>query len=117
MLYPQFRRSYPPSLPHLGSVRLHLIEALTHSLRILKIFFSANALAQLLTVPPYVVAAIVMLSLSYASDKLQTRGIFLCVGCTLGGIGYLYVCSLDPDSFFFRLLLLRFQASSYSRKE
>ena len=66
----------------------------------LKIFFSANALAQLLTVPPYVVAAIVMLSLSYASDKLQTRGIFLCVGCSLGGIGYLYVCSLDPHSFF-----------------
>ena len=53
--------------------------------------FSANALAQLLTVPPYVVAAVVMLSLSYASDKSQSRGLFLCFGCSLGGIGYLYV--------------------------
>ena len=82
---------------------------MTHSIRILKIFFSANALAQLLTVPPYVVAAIVMLSLSYASDKLQTRGIFLCVGCSLGGIGYLYVCFLDPDSFFLDLLFYDFR--------
>ena len=87
-----------------------LIIALTHSLRIY--VSTANARAQLLTVPPYVVAAVVMLSLSYASDKLQSRGIFLCFGCSLSGIGYLYVCSSDLLRFFsdpyfcdFRLLL------------
>ena len=58
-------------------------------------FFLADALAQLLTVPPYAVAAILLASFAYASDKLQSRGIFMCIGCSLGGIGYMYVCSLD----------------------
>ena len=109
-LYPQFQHFYPPSSPHLGSVRLRPGWSFDQEFK--NICFSANARAQLLTVPPYVVAAVVMLSLSYTSDKLQSRGIFLCIGCFLGGIGYLYVCSFDPPSFFsgpyfcyFRLLL------------
>ena len=103
MLYPQFQRSYQPSSPHLGSVRLPPDRSFDPQFK--DICFSADALAQLLTVPPYVVAAVVMLSLSYASDKLQSRGIFLCVGCSLGGIGYLYVV-LWTSFVLFRPILL-----------
>lgn len=52
---------------------------------------TANAIAQLLTVPPYAVAAIVLVLLSYASDRLQSRGVFLASSSFLGGLGYLYV--------------------------
>ena len=98
----------------MASVRFRPDEALT---QFKNICFSANAKAQLLTVPPYVVAAVVMLSLSYASDKLQSRGIFLCIGCSLGGIGYLYVCSLDPLRSFQAHTFAIFQTSAYSRKQ
>lgn len=50
---------------------------------------SANARAQLLTVPPYAVCAVVLLLFSYASDRLQSRGIFLSCAASIGGIGYL----------------------------
>ena len=98
-----FRRSCPPSSPHLGSVRLRY--DLTFHPRSKNIYL-ANVQAQLLTVPPYAVAAIILASLSYASDKLQTRGIFMCIACTLGGIGYLYVFSLDPLFVLWRFILL-----------
>ena len=49
----------------------------------------ADALAQLLTVPPYAVAAVVLTGTSYASDRIQSRGVFMAGSCTLGGIGYM----------------------------
>ncbi|KJA25497.1 hypothetical protein HYPSUDRAFT_199652 [Hypholoma sublateritium FD-334 SS-4] len=51
--------------------------------------FKANALAQLLTVPPYIVAAIVMLAFAFTSDRLQSRGILMAVSSAIGGVGYL----------------------------
>ena len=49
----------------------------------------ANAIAQLLTVPPYAVAAVVLTGTSYASVRIQSRGVFMAGSCTLGGIGYM----------------------------
>ncbi|KAF9477800.1 MFS general substrate transporter [Pholiota conissans] len=56
-----------------------------------------NALAQLLTVPPYVVAAIVMVSFSFSSDRLQSRGIFMAISSAIGGLGYLLLIVV-PDN-------------------
>jgi len=53
------------------------------------LFLVANALAQLLTVPPYVVSAIVMVTFSFSSDKLQSRGILMTISSCIGGLGYL----------------------------
>ena len=49
----------------------------------------ANALAQLLTVPPYAVAVVIMVGFSYYSDKWQQRGLFAAASSLLGGSGYL----------------------------
>lgn len=54
----------------------------------------ASALAQLLTVPPYAVAALVMTATSYASDRMQSRGIFSAAASIVGAIGYMCVCLL-----------------------
>lgn len=51
------------------------------------IFFPANALAQLLTVPPYAVAAIVLCMTSYTSDRMQNRGLAVAGACAVGTIG------------------------------
>ena len=48
-----------------------------------------DALVQILTVPPYAVAAIVLTGFSYASDRLQSRGIFIAISSSIGAIGYL----------------------------
>ena len=48
----------------------------------------ANAQAQLLTVPPYAVAAAVLMGVSYTTDRLKTRGVFVVVASAVGGIGY-----------------------------
>ncbi|EIN08338.1 MFS general substrate transporter [Punctularia strigosozonata HHB-11173 SS5] len=56
---------------------------------IIKTLGFTNAIAQLLTVPPYAVAAIVLTLLSWCSDRLQTRGPFLMGSTALSGIGYL----------------------------
>ncbi|KAF5310733.1 hypothetical protein D9619_007895 [Psilocybe cf. subviscida] len=56
---------------------------------IIATFGFTNALAQLLTVPPYVVSAIVMVSFSFSSDRVQNRGLFMVVSSAIGGIGYL----------------------------
>ena len=49
---------------------------------------AANALAQLLTVPPYAVAAVVLAIVSYVADRLTSRGIFVVMGSVLGALGY-----------------------------
>ncbi|EAU89471.2 hypothetical protein CC1G_07697 [Coprinopsis cinerea okayama7 len=56
---------------------------------IITTFGYTNALAQLLTVPPYITASFVLISFSWASDKLQSRGIFMSIACCISGIGYL----------------------------
>ena len=60
-------------------------------------FRTANALAQLLTVPPYVVSAIVMVAFSFTSDRLQSRGILMAISSAIGGLGYL--CVYFPTAF------------------
>ena len=50
-----------------------------------------DAVAQLLTVPPYAVAAVVLCMTMYASDRLQRRGIFLASANVVAGIGYMFV--------------------------
>lgn len=49
-----------------------------------------DASAQLFTVPPYAVSAVVLVMFSFVSDKLQTRGIPISIACTITAIGYLY---------------------------
>jgi len=56
-----------------------------------------NALAQLLTVPPYVVSAIVMVAFSFSSDRLQSRGILMAISSAIGGLGYLLLIVV-PDN-------------------
>lgn len=51
--------------------------------------YAANALAQLLTVPPYAVTSIVIIIASWSSDRLLTRGLFIIVSSAVGGAGYL----------------------------
>ncbi|KAH7928055.1 MFS general substrate transporter [Leucogyrophana mollusca] len=53
-----------------------------------------NALAQLMTVPPYAVAGTVLVLTSYTSDRLQTRGILVGGTCVLGAVGYLVLLSV-----------------------
>jgi hypothetical protein len=56
------------------------------------------ALSQLMTVPPYAVATLILLIASYTSDRIQSRGLMVVSGCTLGGIGYMSVPTLStPD--------------------
>ncbi|KAF8586844.1 MFS general substrate transporter [Ramaria rubella] len=50
-------------------------------------FTAANA--QLLTVPPYACAAVVLTATAWVSDRLQSRGIMCAVSSTVAGIGYI----------------------------
>ncbi|KAG7085858.1 hypothetical protein E1B28_003392 [Marasmius oreades] len=52
-------------------------------------FGFSPAKSQLMTVPPYAVAAIVLTSLAALSDRLQSRGIFMMIATAIGGVGYL----------------------------
>jgi len=56
---------------------------------IIKTFGHTSAVAQLLTVPPYAVSAIVLLLASWTSDRLQSRGLFVSGAATVGAVGYL----------------------------
>jgi hypothetical protein len=42
-----------------------------------------------MSVPPYAVAAAVLILMSVASDRMQSRGIYMAVSSAIGGIGYL----------------------------
>ena len=48
----------------------------------------------MLTVPPYVVAAVVLCSCSYISDRIQSRGFFVAGASALAGIGYVLVLTV-----------------------
>ena len=81
---------------------------------------AANALAQLLTVPPYAVAAVLLTLLSLVSDRLQSRGIIMAISSSLGGLGYLSVflyslCSNSSSSRTFNRLLLTVHANVHVR--
>ncbi|KAF8348602.1 MFS general substrate transporter [Amanita rubescens] len=52
-------------------------------------FGYSDARAQLFTVPPYVVTAVVLITFSFISDKLQTRGVPISIACTISAVGYL----------------------------
>ena len=52
------------------------------------LYVIANATAQLLTVPPYAVSAVVLVLVSYVSDKRQTRGYFVAGANVLAAVGY-----------------------------
>ncbi|TBU42195.1 MFS general substrate transporter [Dichomitus squalens] len=52
-------------------------------------FGFTDAVAQILTVPPYMVAALVLCVTTYASDRLQRRGVFLAGTNAVAGIGYI----------------------------
>ncbi|KAJ8495193.1 hypothetical protein ONZ45_g12963 [Pleurotus djamor] len=64
---------------------------------IIQTFGNSAAISQLLTVPPYAVAAVVLVGFSYASDKLQTRGIFMAIASCIGGIGYLLLLTVRSN--------------------
>ncbi|ETW78109.1 major facilitator superfamily [Heterobasidion irregulare TC 32-1] len=64
---------------------------------IIQTFGYTNARAQLLTVPPYAVCAVVITLASWCSDRLQNRGIFIAVASTVGGIGYLLLLTVPGN--------------------
>ncbi|KAJ7170257.1 MFS general substrate transporter [Mycena crocata] len=64
---------------------------------IIKTFGFTSALAQILTVPPYAVAAIMLVSFSFASDRLQSRGVFMAVASVISGIGYLLLLTVPSN--------------------
>jgi len=61
---------------------------------IIKTFGYTNALAQLLTVPPYAVTSIVITISSWLSDRLLIRGLFIIISSALGGAGYLILLTV-----------------------
>ena len=44
--------------------------------------------------PPYVVAAVVLCSCSYVSDRIQSRGLFVAANSALAGVGYVLVLTV-----------------------
>ncbi|KIP12114.1 hypothetical protein PHLGIDRAFT_27519 [Phlebiopsis gigantea 11061_1 CR5-6] len=65
---------------------------------IIKTFGFTDARAQLLTVPPYAVCAVVLCLLSYSSDRLQSRGLCVAFSSSLGGIGYLLLLTVHENN-------------------
>ncbi|KAI0266526.1 MFS general substrate transporter [Gloeopeniophorella convolvens] len=61
---------------------------------IIKGFGFTDARAQLLTVPPYAVTAVVITLTSWTSDRLLSRGPFIVVTCAIGGVGYLLLLTV-----------------------
>ena len=84
LLFPPFslQSLRPSDTASLRPCYLHIVRSY-HS--------AADALAQLLTVPPYAVTFVVITFLSWSSDRLLTRGPFIIVMSAIGGIGYMYV--------------------------
>ncbi|KAI0066926.1 MFS general substrate transporter [Artomyces pyxidatus] len=64
---------------------------------IIRTFGYTAARAQLLTVPPYAVTAVVITATSWCSDRLLSRGLFIAATSAVGGIGYLLLLTV-PDN-------------------
>ncbi|KAJ7677974.1 major facilitator superfamily domain-containing protein [Mycena polygramma] len=45
-------------------------------------------------IPPYAVAAILLLSFSFTSDRLQSRGIFMVIASLISGVGYVLLLAV-----------------------
>ncbi|KAI0760253.1 MFS general substrate transporter [Fomes fomentarius] len=61
---------------------------------IITTFGFTNALAQLLTIPPYVVSTVVLLASCYASDRLRVRGVFVAGTSALAALGYILLLAV-----------------------
>ncbi|KIM91552.1 hypothetical protein PILCRDRAFT_711 [Piloderma croceum F 1598] len=64
---------------------------------ILTTFGFSKAIAQLLTVPPYVCAAIVLTLFSVYSDRRQSRGFFIATASTIAGIGCILLLTVTEN--------------------
>ncbi|PIL23422.1 MFS general substrate transporter [Ganoderma sinense ZZ0214-1] len=64
---------------------------------IIKTFGYTNARAQLLTVPPYAVAAVFLCLNSYVSDRLQSRGPFVAGVSALAAVGYVILLAVPEN--------------------
>ncbi|KAI0738941.1 MFS general substrate transporter [Daedaleopsis nitida] len=64
---------------------------------IIKSFGFTNAIAQLLTLPPYLVAAVVFFLVCYSSDRMQSRGPFVAATCSLGAVGYILLLAVTSN--------------------
>ncbi|KAL5523310.1 hypothetical protein ACEPAF_1577 [Sanghuangporus sanghuang] len=64
---------------------------------IIKSFGFTNATAQLLTVPPYAVAGIILIISSYASDRVQNRGFFIAAANMVSGIGNVILLAVQTN--------------------
>ncbi|KAI0071576.1 MFS general substrate transporter [Panus rudis PR-1116 ss-1] len=64
---------------------------------IITTFGVSNASAQLLTVPPYAVNAVLMTATCYLSDRLQSRGLFMTISGVVAGVGYI-IMLVVPDN-------------------
>ncbi|EIW78578.1 MFS general substrate transporter [Coniophora puteana RWD-64-598 SS2] len=70
-------------------------------------FGYTNARAQLLTVPPYAVAAVFLTGISWFTDRLQSRGLTVAGSCGLGALGYLLlVVSLNDHVRYFAVFCI-----------
>ncbi|KAL9710214.1 hypothetical protein Ac2012v2_006510 [Leucoagaricus gongylophorus] len=65
---------------------------------IIKTLGYSNARAQLFTVPPYACAAVTIVLFSWASDCIQSRGIFMAAFSAIGGIGYLLMLTVHANN-------------------
>ncbi|KAI0738942.1 MFS general substrate transporter [Daedaleopsis nitida] len=65
---------------------------------IITTFGFANALAQLLTIPPYIVSAVFMCACCYASDKLRVRGPFVIATSMVSGAGYILLLAVPSNN-------------------
>ncbi|EIM88795.1 MFS general substrate transporter [Stereum hirsutum FP-91666 SS1] len=64
---------------------------------IITTFGYTNARAQLLTVPPYAVCAVVLTLISWFSDRIQSRGILTACVSSLAGLGYILLLVIPND--------------------
>ncbi|KAF2169422.1 hypothetical protein M409DRAFT_65091 [Zasmidium cellare ATCC 36951] len=55
--------------------------------------------AQLMTVPPYAVAYVVTLAVSWSADHFNRRGLHSAVFATIGAVGFLASAVLPPDAY------------------
>ncbi|KAK4503343.1 hypothetical protein PRZ48_004258 [Zasmidium cellare] len=55
--------------------------------------------AQLMTVPPYAVAYVVTLAVSWSADHFNRRGLHSAIFATIGAVGFLASAVLPPDAY------------------
>ncbi|KAM5533765.1 hypothetical protein V8D89_012540 [Ganoderma adspersum] len=60
-------------------------------------FGFTNAVAQILTVPPYAVAVTILFLTVHTSDRMQRRGVFLVGTGILAGIGYILLLAIPSN--------------------